>query len=449
MPASKTAVSKVLRVAVIVDELVCDEVHQSEAGPISVGSDYRSDVVLFGSRAPVKHSLFDYRGGHYFLDVPAHTKGKISLGSKALTIGAMRKRYGAGDKLRVKLSGRAKGKLVIGESTILFQFAKPKALPPVLPFPVQFKPRLDNFVGRREQGSLAASAAVLGSYFIWAASSDYDDSFDTDDIDDRFKVAMGVSDRPDEPEPEPEDEEQDELALEDEEEQPEEEDKPEPKPTKQLDKKPEKFSKAAMKEARGVGIALSLGHYGGPGEGTVFDHIQDTENNLGDLFAQGMTTTVLADGGNISPFVPGGKGIDQFGASAENSGFQTGAGPELENKGDGKKERKIKGRARAKKTDIFGDVDKKALRLYIKRRTTALQSCYNKALRTQPDLAGKMSYTIDISTMGNVTKVQVEEDTLGSSSVKACTTAKIRGWRFPRQEDTAEINFSVVFSGGA
>jgi len=436
--------SKVLRVAVIVDEIVCDEVHQHEAGSISMGSDYRSDVVLFGSSAPLRHPLFDYRDGLYYLDLPPHVRGKVSMGRKSFTIGSLRKRFAVGDKLRVKLSPRAKGKLLIGDSTVLFQFDQPKKLPPRLPFPIQFKPRIDQFWGRRELSTMAVSALGLGSYFTWAANSEYDSSFDMDDIDQRFVDAMGLIEEKDEPDLVEEEEEDDALAEEDEEKV---EAKEKPKPEKKLEKKPEKFSQQAMKQARNVGIARVLGTYGGPGEGTVLDVIESTENDLSGLFAQGMTTTMLADGGAITPFVPGGEGISLGGSVVDTEGFDLGEGPALENKEE-KRERKIKARTKASKTDVFGDVDKKGVTAYINRRTSALRHCYEKALRTRPDLAGKMTYTIAISTMGNVTSVAIEEDTVGDGSVKVCTQAKIKGWRFPRAEDSAEVTFSVVFSGG-
>ncbi|MEM7154194.1 MAG: AgmX/PglI C-terminal domain-containing protein [Myxococcota bacterium] len=445
MSSSKPRQSKVLRVAVVVDDLVCDEIHQHEAGSISVGSDYRSDVILFGSRAPRQHQLFDYNGGAFYLDLPTNVRGKVMMGRKAFTVGSLRKRFAKGDRLRVKLSPRAKGKLLIGDSTVMFQFAAPKKLPPRLPFPVQFKPRVGELWGRRELSTLAASALGLGSYFTWAATAEYDSSFNLDQIDERFVRAMElVEEKEDEPVPEEEDQD-DKLAEEDEEKEKEVKEKPKPDP-KKLDKKPEKFSKQAMKQARNVGIARVLGTYGGPGEGTVLDVIESTENNLGDLFAQGMTTTMLADGGDITPFVPGGEGISLGGSMAGTEGFDMGEGPELEKKVE-KRERKVKGRTKATKTDVFGDVDAKGIKAQISRRTSALQHCYNKELRTQPELAGKMTYTISISKMGSVTSVAIEEDTVGSSRVKTCTQAKMRGWRFGTQEDSGEVTFTVVFSG--
>ncbi|MCX4239528.1 AgmX/PglI C-terminal domain-containing protein [Paraliomyxa miuraensis] len=436
---------KVLRVAVIVDDLVCDEIHQHEAASISMGSDYRSDVVLFGSRAPVQHTLFDYRDGVYFLDVPSNVRGKVSMGRKAFTIGSLRQRFGAGDKLRVKLSPRAKGKLLIGDSTVMFQFDDPKVLPPRLPFPVQFKARFDQMWGSRELSTMAVSALTLGSYFTWAATAPYDDTFNIDDLDERFIQAMGLVKKQDEVEPEPE-EEEDALAEEDEEETKVEE-KEKPKPEKKLDKPPEKFSKKAVAEARNVGIARVLGTYGGPGEGTVLDVIESTENDLGDLFAQGMTTTMLADGGAITPFVPGGEGISLGGSMVDTQGFDLGEGPQLEKKED-KRERKVRGRAKSTKTDVFGDIDGKGIKAQINRRMSALNFCYESVLQTRPDIAGKMTFTIGVSAMGSVTSVVVEEDTVGDAKVKTCAQAKIKGWRFGKQEDSGEVTFSVVFSGG-
>ena len=107
------------------------------------------------------------------------------------------------------------------------------------------------------------------------------------------------------------------------------------------------------------------------------------------------------------------------------------------------------GRTKMSKTDITGGGNAKALRATIKHRTSALQHCYDKALRTQPDLAGKMTYKIFISVMGTVTKVVIEEDSLGSAAVATCTETTIRGWRFPMNgaDEGAEVTFSVVFSG--
>jgi hypothetical protein len=228
-----------------------------------------------------------------------------------------------------------------------------------------------------------------------------------------------------------------------------EEDKKEEEIEEELDEKldrPDNVSEAAFKEARGVGVALVLGTYGGVGEGTVLDMIQSRENNLGDLFAQGMSTTEEYRGGEIGDFVAGGGGINSTGTMAKNEGLQTGEGPAEVGATD-KKERKVK--ASSSTDDVIGDVDKQAVSATIRRRMPGLEACYEKALRSNPNLKGKMSYTITINPSGRVTDVKIEEDTVGDASVRSCTEAKIKGWRFVSEgaEESSEVTFSVAFTG--
>jgi hypothetical protein len=444
MPPARRTPPKVLRVAVICDDLICDELHQVRQGSVTVGSHYGSTLMVFGAATPRRHRLFEFRGGRYYLDLPPQARGKIALGRKRFTVNQLRKRFGTRDFLRIQLNAEAKGKLVFGETTLLFQFDNPKPVPKKAPFPAEFKPVIANFINKTEAASLAAAALLLGSYFIWAATRDVV-LFAPGEIDDRFAKVMGLYNEDEDEEPPEEEAAEEMLAQEEEEEEKKEEEEID---ISELVEKPNKYSAEAIKEARGVGIARVLGTYGGPGDGTVFDVIQSTDNNLGDLFDLGMTTTIMADGGDISPFVPGGKGVDQYGGTVGTKGLETKEGPDVEK--TQKKEKKVRGKAKQSGgTDIFGDVDKKAVKATIRRRISALQYCYEKALRTNPTLGGKMTYTINISVMGSVTRVDIEEDTVGNAGVTACTKGKIKGWRFPVQgaEDPAEVTFSVVFSG--
>lgn len=446
MSAPSKSGSKVLRLVVVVDETVSEDLHQTAPGGVSVGTNHDADVLLFGKSAPVQHQLFDVRKGVYFLDLPAAARGKVRVGKKAVSVAKLRERYGKGNACRIKLDPRAKGKLRIGQSTLVFQFGPPKPVPPRLPFPAIFKASVFGMVGALFLYSQLIAGGVLGPIFLWANFSEVVEH-DPMDIDERFLIAVGHKPK-EEPDEEPEEEEdvdEDELAEEDEEIV---ETKDKPKPEKKLDKKPQKFTKAAVKQARSVGVARVLGTYGGDGPGTVFDVIQSTENRLGEFADAGFTTTVEANGplGDLAPI--GGDGIDLHGQLTQTKGFDTGDGPAMEN-GVKKRERKIKGRTKASGTSAAGGGDKKAIKATIKHRTSALQHCYNKALRTQPDLSGKMSFAIVINVMGSVTSVAIEEDTVGDASVKACAKAKIKGWRFPMNgaDEGADVSFSVVFSG--
>jgi hypothetical protein len=398
-----------------------------------------------GPPAPERHPLFDFRDGVYFLDLPPHARGKISLGKKAATITQLRKRFGRGDRLRVKLNPQAKGKLILGDTTLLFQFADPAPVPrrEALPEGLINPWRLLAVNPLEAVVFLACLILLGGTFFYYGVIAEPTGG---GEIDKRFVDAMGIAKyEPEEEEPEEPEEEvkEDELALEEEE---KEEDKEIEDKIEKIVDKPTKFSDEAMKEARGVGVARVLGTYGGPGEGTIFDVIQDTENNLGDLMADG-TSIIDADAGTVSEYVPGGEGISAKGGMVKGDGIGGEGGEALGDKT--KTEKKIRPKMDSATDEIYGDVDKQAVQATIRRRTSALKVCYEKALRTQPNLKGKITYTISISTVGRVTSVEIEGDTLQDASVRSCTKAKIQGWRFPvaGAEEAAEVTFSVVYSG--
>ena len=397
-----------------------------------------------GAPAPANHRLFEWVEDErtYYIDIPAGAKGKVALGKNKASVDQLRKRYGQGDKLRVKLGAKAKGKLLVGQTKIIFRTAKPARAAKRRAFPVELSDPLAHL--RLSSLDTAAIAGVAGLAVLMAVWFVKFADRTPPKPSERFVREMGIpaSFYEEEEEPEPEENaEEDVLKQEDKE---EEKDKVEEEIEEKLDK-PDNVSDEAFKEARGVGVALTLGTYGGPGEGTVLDLIQSRENNLGDLFDQGMATTEEYRGGEIGDFVAGGGGIDSTGTVASNEGLKTGEGP-AEVGATKKKERKVK--AKSSTDDVVGDVDKKGVSATIRRRMPGLEACYEKALRSNSSLGGKMTYTITINTSGRVSDVDIEVDTVGDASVRSCCVAKIKGWRFLVDgEESAEVTFSVAFTG--
>ncbi len=445
MAASK---HKVLRIASFTDDIVCDELHQTAPASVTAGPGIANQLLVFGARMPERHVLFELdKDGGYTLVLPPWTGGVLSLRGRASKVADLWRKQARRDPkatgaLRLRLDPTARGKLVFGETALLFTFAPPAPPPRKDPFPQEYRAKIFQGLTRFDLATLLSGLMLLGPYFIYAATRPVDPTIEHE-IDDRFLRVMGIPPKKEEIPPEEKDDEEKLLAVEDE--------------TKKKDKDPElvdkvinpskAYSKEAIAKARGVGVARVLGTYGGPGEGTVFDVIQSTENNLGELFAAGMTRVVDAEGNEVSGFVPGGEGISALGAAVGTKGFDvSAAGPEVA--GIDKKERKISLKSGA--ADIDGDADKKAVQATIRNRMGALQSCYEKALRADTGLSGKIQYTITISVMGTVTNVQVGDDTLQDEGVKTCTVAKIKGWRFPTTpgaEASSDVTFSVVFSG--
>ncbi|PRP96349.1 AgmX/PglI C-terminal domain-containing protein [Enhygromyxa salina] len=402
-----------------------------------------------GGHAPREHTLFEWVAaeGLYYINIPPETRGKIALGSNKATVEQLRKRFGAGsgagDPLRVKLGTKAKGKLLIGQTKILFQTTRPASAAATPVFPVEYVDPLTHLrpssLDAASFGAAAAIAVLLSVWFVYFADRTPAPPAE------RFMREMGMpASFYEEKEEEPEEtEEKDALVQEDKKEEKEKEEKEEKDDKLE---KPENVSEAAFQEARGVGVARVLGTYGGPGEGTVLDVIEGTENNLGDLFAQGMSSTEEYRGGEIGDFVAGGGGIESTGNMAKNAGLQTGDGPAEVGATD-KKERKVQ--AKSSTDDVVGDVDKKSVSATIRRRMPGLEACYEKALRSNQSLKGKMTYTITINPSGRVTDVDIEDDTVGDASVRSCTIAKIKSWRFLSEgaEESSEVTFSVAFTG--
>ena len=397
-----------------------------------------------GGEAPRRHRLFEWvpDEGVYYIDIPAQTKGKLALGKNKASVDALRKRFGEGDKLRVKLGTKAKGKLLIGQTKIIFRTTKPARAAKARMFPAELADPLAHLrLSSLDTAAFAGVAGLAVLLAVWFVNfADRTPSKPSE----RFVREMGMPasfyEEEEEPEPE-EDAKEDVLKQEDKE---EEKEQVEEELDEKLDK-PDNVSDEAFEQARGVGVALTLGTYGGPGEGTVLDLIQSRENNLGELFDQGMATTEDYRGGEIGDFVAGGGGIESTGNVAKNEGLETGKGP-AEVGSTKKKERKVK--AKSSTEDVVG-ADKKGVSATIRRRMPGLEACYERALQSNSSLSGKMTYTITINTSGRVTDVDIEVDTVGDASVRSCTTAKIKAWRFLVEdaEESAEVTFSVAFTG--
>ncbi|MCA9637455.1 MAG: AgmX/PglI C-terminal domain-containing protein [Myxococcales bacterium] len=447
MTSAPKSKRRALKAALVVDQKVYDQVHQHAPERVSVGTDVSADFLVFGKNLPKRHVLFDVdQSGAYVLDLPPGVGGRIQIRGKSKGVRELWRKQAAGPKppksLRIRLDPSARGKLTLGESTLLFFFDRPAPYVPKPPFPQDLRPEMRGMFSSLDLSSILAVLLIMGPYFFWASTKEIDASIEPE-IDERFLRVMEIPPKKEEPPPEEEEEEEEQLLAQDEEEKVKEEIKVE-----KVIETNKKFSAEALNKARGVGVLRSLGTYGGDGPGSVYDVIQSTENNMGELFAAGMTRTIDADSGDVSGFVPGGEGINANGAVVGTKGFDvTEDGPELAELE--KQERKIKSNVKASDADVIGDVDKRAVQATIRRRMGALQNCYNRALRTNPGLSGKMTYTITISVMGTVTRVNVDDDTVRDPSVASCTTAKIKGWRFPAEgaEESSEVTFTVVFSG--
>ncbi|MDX2091185.1 MAG: hypothetical protein SFX73_25220 [Kofleriaceae bacterium] len=156
---------RALRVGVLLgDKLVEERVFRAGA-PITFGQSLRCALSVPGDGIPAEHVLFAHEQGRVLLRLTASMKGRIANG-RAMT------ELPAGTT--IPIAQGARGRLQIGDATVLFQEI---AAPPVVPRPVlpaAMRPSLVDRVDRRLAAIVGLSlAAHLGiAIYAWSTEAD-------------------------------------------------------------------------------------------------------------------------------------------------------------------------------------------------------------------------------------------------------------------------------------
>ncbi|MBL8958081.1 MAG: AgmX/PglI C-terminal domain-containing protein [Myxococcaceae bacterium] len=92
-------------------------------------------------------------------------------------------------------------------------------------------------------------------------------------------------------------------------------------------------------------------------------------------------------------------------------------------------------------------VDRDALARYVKARRPAIVACYEKALKRDAALKGKVVVQLDISTTGRATNIELTENTVGDGAVGTCIERVVRLWVFPfKPADAVRVSLPFNFS---
>ena len=80
----------------------------------------------------------------------------------------------------------------------------------------------------------------------------------------------------------------------------------------------------------------------------------------------------------------------------------------------------------------------------VKRGQKAIQACYEKQLKRDDSLAGKVEIEVVISEKGKVSEVLITDDSVGSRELASCIKSRVKRWRFPAPDD-GEVSFVTSF----
>jgi TonB family protein len=114
----------------------------------------------------------------------------------------------------------------------------------------------------------------------------------------------------------------------------------------------------------------------------------------------------------------------------------------------GKGDAKVSGQVSTAAPEVdSADVDRAALSRYIRDRLGAIRGCYERELKRNPGLKGKVVVRFNITPAGRAGDIRIEENTLGSPEVASCISGLMRSWIFPfKPPDEVPVQYPFLFT---
>ncbi|MCA9629845.1 MAG: AgmX/PglI C-terminal domain-containing protein [Myxococcales bacterium] len=438
---------KVLRIGLVQNGRVIEERIIKQRTHVTVGPSERSMFVVAAGNIPANFRLFELVGNQYALNFLDGMTGRVALptGIRDLNVlrgQARRTQQGA---YQVALTEDSRGKVVIGDTTFLFQF--------VAPPPVQPRPQLPVSVTRGATSIDWPTTMIAAFSFLahlMAIGLIYSDWLDPV-IDESVNVQGLIDTVKNLPPPPP---------LEDP--TPEDETPTETKDTKEPEKKVASAGQKAPGKAAGGGnmsakeaAALSneldqlemqtLGALAGQGPATagVLQDGEVTTDALDRAAASGAGVgtsgpgglSIPGGGGPLRPGASGG-GLGSIGATGKAGGEGTGSGGKV--KGP-------RGSAAVGGAAVAGGSVSNASRVVAGMRA-GFRACYQRGLAQNPDAQGSIRLSIRVGPGGEVQGVSASASGNLPGSVVGCVQSRASAAQFsPPEGGSAVISVPVTF----
>jgi outer membrane biosynthesis protein TonB len=457
MQSSLAPKPKILRIGIIQGGRIVEERLVRKRENITIGQSAKNMFVVLSDVLPRNWLLFEASGSQYVAHFSDGMDARIAVGNEIISLAQLKqtgKIQKRGASWVLPLDERSRGKITLADMTILFQF--------VTPPPPQPRPQLPASVRGSAFSDLdwffttiAAISFLLHLCFaIYLRSVDWPRKPDIEAVPDRF-VQMVVKKE----EKKPEEKKVVEAKKEDEK-KPEEKKKGEEKKETVAKKEltPEEKAKAAEEKARldaerrarlaeqvkSTGLLKLLGAKA-DGEGSIADVLGkgDVDRDQEKAF-QGVGGVGVASGNDtLRGIKSGGSGS---GRVAEVGGLRGGGSIAGGGTGAAATEKKVSGVVKSEAPAVDGELDPNMVAKEVRTRLGAIKACYERALKRNPNLSGKVVIHWTITQAGTVSGVDVEQDTLGDAEVASCIKALVARWRFPAPSGgSVDVSFPFVF----
>ena len=429
-----------LRVGIVHGRRIVEERLLARAGDVTIGTSPKSTFIVPWDDAPERWRLFEERGGRHTLRLAGGMTARIADGAAVTSIDA---RAADAPARPIPLSDRARGKVTVGDTTVLFQLLRPPAPQPRPQLPFSIRRRVSAEIDRFFTIVLAFTVLLHVAVVVYLRQVDWPRRPSIEEIPDRFVRQIVRTPRPTPPPaaapttvaaqtptpaPRPR--------------------APAPPATPHAPTPPKRPGEPDAQVAS-IGLIPWLTARGP--DGTIGDRRRAVGRRRGPLARRGASQRRR----------PGHRQQRLLERRPESGcrrrqgrhGRKTcRAGPGIKDVRDTGPvaERDVSSRLKVDRPIIEGGrADLESITREIRARRKAIAACYERALKTKPTLAGKLVVRFSITAAGTISAVDIDDDTLGAPEVGACVRAIIQRWRFaPPAEAPVELSFPFVFQAG-
>ena len=94
---------------------------------------------------------------------------------------------------------------------------------------------------------------------------------------------------------------------------------------------------------------------------------------------------------------------------------------------------------------VLGALSAEVIQSYIRRHAAAIHACYEKELRRNPTLRGRITVEWTIESTGLVSNAKVKSSTLENQAVETCVVDRIKRIRFPASDEAGSAIVRMPF----
>lgn len=437
-PSSHPAGPRLLRIGVILGDKIVEEKLIRDNKPVTIGQSGKNTFPVPSTELPRSFTLFQKIRGQTFLCVSASMDGRVSDGPRVETLEQIRtsgRVARQGQIWQIHLSDDARGKIIVGDLTLLFQFvpAPPLQPKPQLPQAVlgSFADRVDPYLAVILSVSMVAHLLVWG-YFKYVVEEAKPVTPDV--IPDQF--AHVVMERP-KPPPAPPEQPGPEKPVE---ETKKETDRKEPsKAADRSEPMTRETITARVESAAPIRVLRSLSAKG-QGPLAIGSDNKAAWDDLDKGLAKVGTGDVVASVGTQHQETRG-TGTAEV-ASGKEVGVTGPSGPRVTGAEKVEEEVRVTGRAERIVDIDSGGLNPDKVASTIRQRYQArVNACYQRALKSNPNLGGKVTVSFTVGIAGNVVKASADGF---DSGVDQCIAREARTWRFDKPEAPAVFEIPFI-----